>query len=136
MAWRYRENVGIATCSRLILLGIIILMLLASMAAPQSVRGDVPQDLMPQPLHPEKSVRLPDQTLAADQSALKFSMNVVAEPTAPRWWQTTSLSPLPPASAFALQTNLCKYLDNWPTPGTTVARDGPPDGELADEDLM
>ncbi len=132
MAWQYMANTRI----RFLLPGLVILMLLASMAAPQSVRGAVPQDLMPQPPCLEKSVRLPDQTLAADQSALKFSINVVAEPTAPPWWQTTSQSPLPPASAFALQTNLCKYLDNWPTPGTTATRDEPPDGELADEDLM
>ena len=28
--------------------------------------------------------------------------------------------PLPPASAFHLQTNLRKYLETWPTPGSTT----------------
>jgi hypothetical protein len=132
MGWQYVENAGI----RFFLPGLVLLMLLASMAAAQSVRGDVPQDLMLQPLHLGNSVRLPDRPAAADQPALKFSMKVVAEPTASRRWQTTSESPVSPASIFAWQTNLCKYLDNWPAPGATVALDDPPDGELDDEDLM
>jgi hypothetical protein len=132
MAWQYVENAGI----RFILPGLVTLMLLVSMASAQSVRGDVPQDLLPQ--HPilEKSVRLSDRPSEADQPALVFSTNLVAEPAASHWWQATSHSPLPPASAFSLQADLGKFLDTWPTPGTTVARDEPPDGELTDEDLM
>jgi hypothetical protein len=33
--------------------------------------------------------------------------------------------PLPPASAFPLQTNLRKYLETWPTPGSTVSEAWP-----------
>ena len=136
MAWHDVENTGIAACFRFILPALVILMLLVSMALAQPVRGDVPQDLLLQHHYPDNSVRLPDRPAAADQPASGFSTNLVAEPTASRWWQTTSRSPLPPASVFALQTNLSKFLDTWPTPGATVARDEPPDGELADEDLM
>lgn len=132
MAWQYLENTGI----RFILPGLVTLMLLVSMASAQSVRADGPQDLLPQPPYPEKFVRLPDRPSVADQPALSFSNNLVAEPPASRWWLATSQPPLPPASAFALQANLRKFLYTWPTPGTTVARDEPPDGELADEDLM
>jgi hypothetical protein len=44
--------------------------------------------------------------------------------------------PLPPASAFSLQTNLRKYLETWPTPGSTTTGDWPEyvpeDGEEQD----
>ncbi|MHB9075733.1 MAG: hypothetical protein ACYC6G_19695 [Desulfobaccales bacterium] len=43
MAWQYAKNAGI----RFIFPGLVTLMLLASLASPQSVRGDVPQDLSP-----------------------------------------------------------------------------------------
>jgi hypothetical protein len=33
--------------------------------------------------------------------------------------------PLPPASAFHLQTNLRKYLETWPTPGSTTSEAWP-----------
>ena len=33
--------------------------------------------------------------------------------------------PLPPASVFSLQTNLRKYLETWPTPGSTTAEAWP-----------
>ena len=36
-----------------------------------------------------------------------------------------SQCPLPPVSAFSLQTNLLKYLDTWPTPGATTTGDWP-----------
>jgi len=125
MAWQYRENAGI----RFILPGLAILMLLVSMASAKSVRGDATQDLLPQ--HPylvESSV--------ADESAVGFSTNLVTESATSHWRQTTSQPLLPPVSAFALQANLRKFLDTWPTPGSTVARDEPPDEELTDEDLM
>jgi hypothetical protein len=38
---------------------------------------------------------------------------------------STPNSPLPPASAFTLQTNLRQYLETWPTPGTKVTDDCP-----------
>ena len=44
--------------------------------------------------------------------------------------------PLPPASVFSLQTNLRKYLETWPTPGSTPAEAWleyvPEDGEDVD----
>ena len=44
--------------------------------------------------------------------------------------------PLPPASAFHLQTNLRKYLETWPTPGSTTTEAWPEyvpeDGEEVD----
>ncbi|MFA4904037.1 MAG: hypothetical protein WC600_14990 [Desulfobaccales bacterium] len=130
MAWQYVENVRI----RFILTGLVTLMLLVSMASAQSVRGDAPQDLLPQPPCLEKSIRPPDRPSVADESAI--GTNFGTEPAASHRFQATSLSPLPPASAFALQADLRKFLDTWPTPGTTVARNEPPDGELTDEDLM
>ena len=36
-----------------------------------------------------------------------------------------SWRPLPPTSAFSLQTNLCKYLETWPTPGSTTTEAWP-----------
>jgi hypothetical protein len=46
-----------------------------------------------------------------------------SSPAAPGW--VPALSPLPPASAFSLQTNLRQYLETWPTPGTTGSDDWP-----------
>ncbi len=44
--------------------------------------------------------------------------------------------PLPPASVFHLQTNLRKYLETWPTPGSTTSEAWPEyvpeDGEEVD----
>ena len=37
----------------------------------------------------------------------------------------SSWCPLPPASMFILQTNLRKYLETWPTPGSTTTEDWP-----------
>jgi hypothetical protein len=53
-----------------------------------------------------------------------------SRPLAGNWVQP--LSPLPPASAFSLQTNLSKYLETWPTPGTTGS-DAWPDSSLDPE---
>ena len=33
--------------------------------------------------------------------------------------------PLPPVSAFTLQANLHKYLEAWPTPGSTITQAWP-----------
>ncbi len=47
-----------------------------------------------------------------------------------------SWRPLPPASAFSLQTNLRKYLETWPNPGSTTTETWPEyfpeDGEDVD----
>ena len=37
----------------------------------------------------------------------------------------SSQCPLPPASVFSLQTNLRKYLETWPTPGSTATEAWP-----------
>jgi len=37
----------------------------------------------------------------------------------------SSWRPLPPASVFSLQTNLRKYLETWPTPGSTTTEAWP-----------
>ena len=37
----------------------------------------------------------------------------------------SSWCPLPPASVFSLQTNLRKYLETWPTPGSTTTKAWP-----------
>jgi hypothetical protein len=132
MSWQYAEKVGI----RFILPGLVILMLLVSLASAQSVRENAPQDLLPQHPYLEEPVRLSDRPSVAGEPTLGFSTNLVAEPSVSHWWRTSSQSPFPHASAFALQTNLSKFLDTWPAPGTTVARDEPPDGELTDDDLM
>ena len=47
----------------------------------------------------------------------------------------TSNSPLPPASAFGLQTNLRRYLKTWPTPGTTVTDECPEYVGESDDEL-
>jgi hypothetical protein len=43
----------------------------------------------------------------------------------PGWGPASPQCPLPPASAFSLQTNLRKYLETWPTPGSTATEDWP-----------
>jgi hypothetical protein len=42
-----------------------------------------------------------------------------------RWGPASSQCPLPPASVFSLPTNLRKYLETWPTPGSTATEDWP-----------
>jgi hypothetical protein len=42
-----------------------------------------------------------------------------------RWGPASSGCPLPPASAFSWQTNLRKYLETWPTPGSTATEAWP-----------
>jgi hypothetical protein len=103
---------GITTGLRFILLGVITLLWFSSMAQAQSG--------WPTPF----------------QTTPRFHTDLVGKPFASRWWQTNFRSPLPPASAFALQTNLRKYLDTWPTPGATVSRYETPDEELTDDELM
>jgi hypothetical protein len=136
MAWPYAENTAIITCCRLIVPGLIILMLLAFMACGQSAAKNRPLDLSRQPVNPAASVQLADRPQDTALTSASFTTPSVGEPLASRWWQTVSPSPFPPASVFALQTDARKYLEAWPSPGTTVAKDGPQDEELTDDDLM
>jgi len=41
------------------------------------------------------------------------------------WGPAGSPCPLPPGSAFSFQTNLRKYLETWPTPGSTSTEPWP-----------
>jgi hypothetical protein len=49
--------------------------------------------------------------------------NVPVKPATSGW--LPSQCPLPPASVFSLQTNLRKYLETWPAPGSTATGDWP-----------
>ena len=52
-----------------------------------------------------------------------FHQSVPIKPAASRW--LPSRCPLPPASVFCLQTNFRKYLETWPTPGSTATEAWP-----------
>jgi len=43
--------------------------------------------------------------------------------------------PLPPTSAFSLQTNLRKFLETWPTPGATESEEWPEYTGESEQDL-
>ena len=151
---------------RFLLLGLVTLLLLPAPARGQSVwPPGVPQtsppgasevcrvNLAPPDLRlpaPGRENPLVDLGKPAARKALpqdlgKTSDNVrisgrhlarppVASPSASGWlpWQC----PLPPASVFSLQTNLRKYLETWPTPGSTTTEAWPEyvpeDGEDVD----
>jgi hypothetical protein len=49
--------------------------------------------------------------------------NLPVKPASSGW--LPSQCPLPPASVFFLQTNFRKYLETWPTPGSTATGDWP-----------
>jgi hypothetical protein len=49
--------------------------------------------------------------------------------------RSLSPCPLPPVSAYSLQTDLCKYLETWPTPGSTATEDWPEYFPEDEEDL-
>jgi hypothetical protein len=59
----------------------------------------------------------------ASRAALEVCRNVPVKPAASSW--LPSPCPLPPGSAFILQTNFRKYLETWPTPGSTATGDWP-----------
>jgi hypothetical protein len=149
--WESEEYTWMAACPRFILLGLILLLLLAGPARGQSRwppapgeyiaadRGE-PQvvlrgDLFKANDRLKQSPRHPAPPQVADQAAPGWPQDLVGEsPPASGPWPAHPWCPLPPASAFSLQTNLCKYLDTWPTPGATVAPDEPADDWEADEE--
>jgi hypothetical protein len=49
--------------------------------------------------------------------------------------RSLSPCPLPPVSAYSLQTNFRKYLVTWPTPGSTATEDWPEYFPEDEEDL-
>jgi hypothetical protein len=129
-----RKNKGKGTCFQFILPGLIILLLLTSMAQAQSALEDEHLDFVHMRADLEKSAAPPNRPQVSEISS-SFSTVLVGEFPVSHWWQNYPQSPLPPVSAFTLQTNLCKYLDTCPTPGA-VSRDEPSDEELTDDGLM
>jgi hypothetical protein len=59
-----------------------------------------------------------------------FDQPRTANPDPARPW-----CPLAPASAFSLQDHLRKYLETWPTPGSTGREEWPEDAGDSEEDL-
>lgn len=86
------KSAWLASCLRLILLGLVTLLLLCAPA-----RGQSPW--------PHENLKTPDGLKKSGRPA--------------------SFCPLPPASVFSLQTNLRKYLETWPTPGSTTTEAWP-----------
>jgi hypothetical protein len=70
----------------------------------------------------------------ASLPASEIHQNVIVRPAS--LGRLPQRCPLPPASAFHLQTNLRKYLETWPTPGSTTSEAWPEyipeDGEDVD----
>jgi hypothetical protein len=138
-----------------ILLALITLLLLPALARGQSLVGpEHPQPPPPgafevrclnpgedpgrpcAPQAPPKDLRSADANLRnagrqlASRPAPGSHQNLPVEPAASGW--LPSWGPLPPVSVFCLQTNFRKYLETWPTPGSTATRDWPeyiPDDE-------
>jgi hypothetical protein len=82
----------------------------------------------------ENSDRHPARSQVASLPAPGFHQNLAVLPAASVW--RPSRCPLPPASAFHLQTNLRMYLETWPAPGSTATEAWPEyvpeDGEDVD----
>jgi hypothetical protein len=106
----HKKRSRLAAALRFILPGLIALVLLAV------------------PVHGASS-----QPPAVDQTSPPGEPGVTR---GPGWGPSSPRCPLPPASAFSLQTNLHTYLETWPTPGSTATEDWPEyvaeEGEGAD----
>ena len=59
----------------------------------------------------------------ASSTAPGVHQGLPVKPASSGW--LPSQGPLPPASVFFLQTNFRKYLETWPTPGSTATGDWP-----------
>ena len=59
----------------------------------------------------------------ASLTASGVHQNLPVKPAAPGW--LSPQCPLPPGSVFILPTNFRKYLETWPTPGSTATGDWP-----------
>ena len=149
----YREKPAwLAAGLRITFLGLIALLLLPALAPGQSAwpSGGPPTSLpgasevRPGNLSPpglrsaapgrENLARHPARPQVASRPASGFHQNLAVLPAASVW--RPSQCPLPPASAFHLQTNLRQYLETWPTPGSTTTEAWPEyvpeDGEDVD----
>jgi hypothetical protein len=65
---------------------------------------------------------------AASQPRAFAPASPLEQPPVPQssgWGPSSPGCPLPPASVFSLQTSLRKYLETWPTPGSTSVEDWP-----------
>ena len=138
----YREKPArLAAGLRVTLLGLIALFLLPALAPGQSAW---PAGVPPTPYQGASQVRPgnfsspglrsaaasrenlarhPARTQVAICPASGFHQNLAVLPAASIW--RPSRCPLPPASAFHLQTNLRQYLETWPTPGLTTTEAWP-----------
>ena len=148
----YREKPAwLAAGLRIIFLVIIVLLLLPALASVQSAwpSGGSPTSLTgesevrPGNLSPPglRSAALnrenfdhPARPQVASRPASGFHQDVTVRPAA--LGRLPRRCPLPPASAFHLQTNLRQYLETWPTPGSTTSEAWPEyvpeDGEDVD----
>ena len=134
--WHDGKKLLVAVIFCFILPGMLTLLLLAGMASAQADRQGGFQNLLDEPPYLEKSANLPEGARVNDYLPPELHRALLRQLAASRWWQINLPDPLPPASVFATQTNLCTYLDRWPTPGLTVSPDEPPVEELIDDDLM
>ncbi len=134
--WQDEKTSGNATWFRFILLGLISLLLLPSTTYPQSDRQVSFRNSLAEPAHFEKSDLLPDRSELTEHPPTGLIATSLGELSASHWWQSNLRSPLPPASVFAIQTNLRKYLDTRPTWEATTSSGEPPDEQLTDADLM
>jgi hypothetical protein len=136
MTWKDDSKKRMVNCFRFIPPGLITFLLLTSMAYAQSAREDRRLSSLHIDAKFQRFEQSSDRSQVAQQAPSGFNESLVDKISASRLGQNHPQSPLPPVSAFSLQTNLCKYLDTWPTPGATVSQDGPSDEELTDDDLM
>ncbi len=146
----------LAASRRLILLGLLAPLLLTAAAAGQSAwPPPIPKFFLPAPSGPEAaparqtryqdlaklhldlqpSAGPPAPAPVAGRPASGLHQKFRPDPAAPGWPPANPNSPCQPASAFALQTNLGKYLDTWPTPGATSTDDWPEYVGESDQEL-
>jgi hypothetical protein len=121
---------------RIIFLVIIVLLLLPALAPRESAwpSGGAPTSLMgasevsPDNLTPPglRSAALNRENTGRSLASLPapgISPDITVRPAS--LGRLPRHCPLPPASAFPLQTNLRQYLETWPTPGATTAEAWP-----------
>jgi hypothetical protein len=152
MKTRYREKPQwLATGLRSFFLAIIVLLLLPALAPVQSAwpaagpptslpgASEVrPENLSPPGLrstalnreNPRRHLACPQ---VASLPASGINQDVTVRPAI--LGRLPRRCPLPPASAFHLQTNLRKYLETWPTPGSTTSEAWPEYVPEAGEDV-
>jgi hypothetical protein len=141
----------LAAALRIIFLVIVVLLLLPALApgqfawpsggSPTSLSGASevrPGNLFPPGLRSAALDREdfdpPARPQVASLPASEIHQNIIVRPAS--LGRLPWRCPLPPASAFHLQTNLRKYLETWPTPGSTTTEAWPEyvpeDGEDVD----